>query len=89
MKSVNTPLTVQKEDGGVINHWFLRSMENTEQYGEVCKLEEGPSLISVNDTDHLLRKAINCTELATTMCLIVKNSDKFSYRMVPFIKSTF
>ena len=38
---------MEKEDGGVINHWFLRSMENTEQYGEVCKLEEDPSLISV------------------------------------------
>ncbi len=76
---------VEKEDGGVISNWFLRITDNTEQDGGECDLEEGPSLISVDDTDRLLRKAINSAEVATSMCHIIKNSDKFSYRMMPFM----
>ena len=76
---------VEKENGGVINTWFLRNSKNAEQVGGECELEENPAMISVDDIDHLLKKAIFSAELASSMCLTMKQSHKFSYLMMPFM----
>lgn len=73
---------VGKDDGGMLNNNWLTgdcSFELTS--------DEGLAKISIHDIEHLLKKALSSADLAASMCLIIKNSPKFSYRMMPFMSS--
>lgn len=79
---------VGKDDGGLSNNSWLRNSSISENE---LMTDEGLSLISVTDTERLLKAAISSANLAESMCKIIGNSphDGIYGRRTKFVLSGF
>lgn len=53
-----------------------------------CELmvdNEGPSMISIEDMERIMRKSLAAADLAKSMSQMIKQSPNFSYHMMPFM----
>ena len=70
---------------GIIGKDYWMKNISEENDGSELATDEGHSMISVADIEHIFRKALSSADLAQSMCHIVGSSPTFSYHMIPFM----